>query len=158
MELTSWLTQRSNSTAPSSTGSYWGSRGRPNTPFPTLQATGSLCQSPRWTAHPLSAPASTLQPQLCRALTRRLCTHRLWSVLWFQASNFGTVDFQDQDQITLSRRPSWVPRGMEPHLCPTPSKLGASPVVTTIDVPRHHQCPRQKSPGHYRVLQVGWFL
>ena len=139
MELTSWLTQRSSSTAPSSTGSYWGRRGGLNTPFPALQVTGSLCQSPRWTAHPLSAPARTLPPQLCRALTWRLCTHRLWSVLWFQASNFGTVDFQDQGQITLSGRPSWVPWGMEPHLCPTPSKVRSLPSHD------NHRCP-QTSP------------
>lgn len=159
-ELTSWLIQRSSSTAPSSIGSYWGRRGGLNTPFPALQATGSLCQSPRWTAYSLSAPARALQPQRLRALTRRLGTHRLWSVLWSQASNFGTVDFQDQGQIILGGGPSWAPWGVKPHFCPHPFNVRTSPVVTTTDVPRHCQCPRQKSPEEkdYRVLQVGCFL
>lgn len=147
MGLTSWLTQRSSSTAPSSTGSYRGRRGL-NTPFPALQAAGSLCQSPRWTAHPLSAPARTLQPQRRRALTRRLCTHRLWSVLWSQASNFGTMDFRGHGQITLSGGLSWVPWGMEPHLCPQPFN------VRSLPSRNHHRCPQTSPVSQTKISRI----
>ena len=147
MGLTSCLTQRSSSTAPSSTGSYRGRRGL-NTPFPDLQAAGSLCQSPRWTAHPLSAPARTLQPQHRRALTRRLCTHRLWLVLWSQASNFGTMDFQGHGQITLSGGLSWVPWGMEPHLCPHPFN------VRSLPSRNNHRCPQTSPVSQTKISRI----